>query len=167
MVRLGTVCRLEAGAPTSSRRRRPATGPAAAPWITDDAGGVGGIPRGARFVIAGDFNADPLDGDSTNRAAVLLLEAPWIDASCKPASRGGAEAAHNQGGKNAEHRGDPALDTADFNDRFTGNLRIDYVLPSANLKVTDCGVHWPARDEPGHDRVNVSDHRLVWLDVQL
>ena len=41
--------------------------------------------------------------------------------------------------------GDPALDTADWpEDGGPGNLRVDYVLPSAGLKVTGAGVFWPA-----------------------
>jgi hypothetical protein len=70
-----------------------------------------------------------------------------------------------QGGKNLEHMGNPASDTGDFNDEYTGNMRIDYVLPSGNLKVTGCGVFWPATDEAGHGLIDASDHRLVWLDV--
>ena len=65
------------------------------------------------------------------------------------------------------HRGHPALDTSDFNDEYTGNLRLDYLLPSANLEVTACGVFWPAADESGHDLVDASDHRLVWMDIRL
>jgi len=33
-------------------------------YIYDDAGGEGGLERGEHFVIAGDQNADPRDGDS-------------------------------------------------------------------------------------------------------
>ena len=34
-----------------------------AAYIYDDEGSYGGLPRGARFVIAGDQNSDPVDGD--------------------------------------------------------------------------------------------------------
>ena len=67
----------------------------------------------------------------------------------------------------ASHRGDPAADTADFNDTYTGNLRLDYLLPSANLDVRDCGVFWPAHGLLDFDPGEVSDHRLVWLDITL
>jgi hypothetical protein len=38
-------------------------------YIYDDAGQQGGLAPGDRFVIAGDQNADPLDGDSVPGAA--------------------------------------------------------------------------------------------------
>lgn len=119
------------------------------------------------FAILGDFNADPFDGDSRPGAIGQLLDSPLINARRTPASRGGAEAAARQGGVNPHHQGDPAHDTSDFSDRRTGNLRLDYVLPSAELEIVDCGVFWPASDEPGHEWIDLSDHRLVWMDVKL
>ena len=141
--------------------------PENADWIVDDQGRAGGLKWDARFVIAGDFNADPFDGDSVPGAISQLLEADWIDPSCEPASTGGREAALEQGKKNDTHRGLPTLDTSDFNDEYTGNLRLDYLLPSAGLEVTGCGVYWPSRDEPGRELIDVSDHRLVWMDIAL
>ena len=135
--------------------------------VIDDQGRRGGIAPDAHFVIAGDFNADPFDGDSLPGAITQLLKQDWIDSSCEPSSRGGLEAALSQGGANDMHRGHPALDTADFNDERTGNLRLDYVLPSAGLQVRGCGVFWPAEDEPGHGLTDASDHRLVWVDIAL
>ncbi|NNE04552.1 MAG: endonuclease/exonuclease/phosphatase family protein [Xanthomonadales bacterium] len=136
-------------------------------YLLDDSGVRGGLQIGARFVIAGDQNSDPLDGDSLERSISRLLDNQHVNASCLPASSGGAEAARLQGGVNARHRGNPALDTSDFSDRTTGNLRLDYVLPSRNLETVQCGVFWPAAGEPGHDLIQHSDHRLVWLDVRL
>jgi endonuclease/exonuclease/phosphatase family metal-dependent hydrolase len=69
------------------------TDPAGAEFIVDDAGAAGGIGPGTAFVIAGDFNADPSDGDGADGAATQLLDAPWIDARCVPTSLGGAQAA--------------------------------------------------------------------------
>jgi endonuclease/exonuclease/phosphatase family metal-dependent hydrolase len=143
------------------------TDPAGADFIIDDAGAVGGIGPGAAFVIAGDFNGDPHDGDGIDGAAAQLLDAPWIDSACTPASEGGARAAARQGGVNLRQRGDPAADTADFSDDFAGNLRLDYLLPSRGLRVRGCGVFWPAAGADGAALVNVSDHRLVWLDIAL
>ena len=77
-------------------------------YIYDDAGQRGGLPPGARFVIAGDQNADPLDGDSVPGAAQLLLEHPRVNTSVTPASEGAVEATERQGGANLTHRGDPA-----------------------------------------------------------
>ncbi|GAA4423240.1 endonuclease/exonuclease/phosphatase family protein [Georgenia halophila] len=138
-------------------------------YIYDDEGTTGGLKPGSRFVIVGDYNADPEDGDSVNGAATQLLEHPRVN-DPEPVSNGAVEAAEVQGGANAFHDGDPALDTADFDDTAPGNLRVDYALPSKNLPVRDAGVFWPAADEPGSELTGVepfptSDHRSVWVDL--
>jgi len=143
------------------------TGPEGADFIVDDKGNTGGLAAGEAFVIAGDLNADPHDGDSLAGAGRQLLDAEWIQADCVPASLGGVEATRDQGGVNDRQAGDPAADTADFDDRYAGNLRLDYLLPAAGLDVRGCGVFWPAAAEDGHELVTASDHRLVWLDVAL
>lgn len=135
-------------------------------YIYDDKGRTGGLEASASFVIAGDLNADPVDGDSSNGAINQLLQHPLINASCLPGSKGSEEASRIQAGVNLEHRGHPATDTGDFNDEYAGNMRVDYVLPSANLKVVGCSVFWPTADQSGHELIDVSDHRLVWLDIQ-
>jgi Endonuclease/Exonuclease/phosphatase family len=139
-------------------------------YIYDDAGARGGLTSGARFVIAGDQNADPLDGDSVPGAAQLLLDHPRVNTSVVPASEGAVAATERQGGANLTHRGDPAIDTADFADSAPGNLRVDYVLPSRPLRILDGAVFWPTADDPlfrlvGDFPFPSSDHRLVWLDV--
>jgi len=140
---------------------------AGAEYIYDDAGLRGGLAEDALFVIAGDMNADPVDGESAPGAIRQLLEHPLIDASATPQSDGGAAAAAAQGGANSVQRGDPRLDTADFNDSRPGNLRVDYVLPSARLEVVQAGVFWPVEGDPGAEWIDASDHRLVWIDVTL
>jgi hypothetical protein len=89
------------------------------------------LAEGARFVVLGDMNADPFDGDSVDSAIRQLLDNPAVDDSLRPASAGGPEQSALQGRANAAHRGDPAFDTADFADTAPGNLRVDYALPSA------------------------------------
>ena len=118
-------------------------------------------------MIAGDLNADPADGESVPGAARQLTGHPFVNASVTPASEGGAAAAAAQGGANAGQRGDPRFDTADFGDEAPGNLRVDYVLPSADLEIIGAGVFWPAEGEPGAELIDASDHRLVWVDVVL
>ena len=140
---------------------------AGAGYIRDDAGTQGGLSDDARFVIAGDLNADPQDGDSMPEAIRQLLDHPLIDISVTPGSDGAATTAAAQGRANARHSGNPRFDTADFNDTVPGNLRVDYVLPSANLKTLDAGVYWPSPDEPEAALIDASDHRLVWIDVAL
>jgi 3-phytase len=135
--------------------------------INDDRGQNGGLNGGDLFVIAGDMNADPFDGDSASHAIDQLLSHSLINAEVIPTSTGAQHAATSQGGNNQQHQGNPAADTADFDDtRGPGNLRIDYVLPSRTLQVLDSGVYWPAPGQTGADWIEVSDHRLVWLDIQ-
>jgi Endonuclease/Exonuclease/phosphatase family len=141
--------------------------PARGRYLYDDQGRRGGLRPGARFVIAGDQNADPFDGDSVAAAATQLLDNPRVNTSLTPTSPGGPEQAALQGGANDSHRGDPAFDTADFADvPGPGNLRADYVLPSKNLRMVDARVFWPLRSDPLFSLVASSDHRLVFVDVR-
>ena len=131
----------------------------------DPAQPSGGLAPEASFVIMGDLNADPFDGDSTNNAVNQLLDHQRVNTSVTPASLGGPEQALLQGEANAQHQGNPAYDTADFNDAASGNLRADYVLPSTDLSIVDAEVFWPLSTDPLYDLVLASDHRLVWVDV--
>jgi hypothetical protein len=139
-------------------------------YIRDDAGHEGGF-RGGDFVIMGDQNSDPLDGVSLHQAIDALIHHARIGGSFVPQSAGAVEAAALQGGANAAHQGEPRFDTADFNDRVAGNLRVDYLLPAKGMRVCDGGVFWPRRTDPGaqlvwgDDPPPSSDHRLVWIDL--
>lgn len=135
-----------------------------APWLCDDQGRCGGLPGDALFVIAGDHNADPLDGDSTANAIHVLLEHPRVLRTPAPRSEGAVAAARETGGANLRHRGDPAEDTADFGPKV-GNLRLDYLLPSTGLRVRDSGVFWPAPGQAGAEWIGATDHHLVWMDL--
>jgi 3-phytase len=139
-------------------------------YIYDDAGNTGGLAAGSKFVIAGDQNADPFDGDSVDDAILQLLNNPLINTSVTPSSGGGMDASERQGGANTTHINNPAFDTADFADTTPGNLRADYVLPSQNLEITNAQVFWPTSDDPQFGLVGdfpfpSSDHRLVWVDL--
>ena len=141
-------------------------------YIYDDADGKGGLSNEALFVIAGDQNADPFDGDSYPGAAQLLLDHPRINDTMTPSSLGGIEQAALQGGINDDHLGEPAFDTADFSDFSPGNLRADYVLPRKNMNITASGVFWPEESDPLFPLVGTfpfpsSDHRLVWIDIDM
>ncbi|WP_406249124.1 endonuclease/exonuclease/phosphatase family protein [Microbacterium sp. M] len=142
-----------------------------ADYIYDDAGRSGGLRGGDLFVIAGDQNADPNDGDSTAGAIDQLLEHPAVNTRSVPTSAGGAEASVLQAGINAEHTGDAAQDTADFSEP-PGNIRVDYVLPSRQIRIVDSEVFWPEQADPLSALTGVypfpsSDHRLVWSDVDV
>ncbi len=139
-------------------------------YLYDDEGQYGGLPRGSRFVIAGDQNSDPLDGDSIPGSAQLLLDNPAINSRTTPMSAGAVQAAQRDGGINLEHESDPALDTADFAEP-PGNIRVDYVLPDRSTRILDAGVFWPESSDPlfrlvGTFPFPASDHRLVWIDAR-
>ena len=143
--------------------------PGAGGWIVDDEGVAGGLDEGAAFVVLGDLNCDPVDGEARREALLRLLGHSRVQ-DPEPRSVGGAEAKLAQFGLNMQHQGDPALDTGDFADevgRGPGNLRVDYVLPSAGLTVTQSGVFWPQAFEPAAALGATSDHRLVWVELAL
>ncbi|UEM22479.1 esterase-like activity of phytase family protein [Skermanella mucosa] len=136
-------------------------------YIYDDAGNKGGLGAGERFVIVGDYNTDPFDGDSVPGAAQQIVGNPWVDPTVAPDSEGAVVDSFADGGVNLDHLGHPGLDTADFSEP-PGNLRVDYVLPSANgFEVEDAGVFWPAPGRPGAELIDASDHRLVWSDLRI
>jgi len=140
-------------------------------WPVDDAGTQGGLD-GASFVIAGDLNADPDDGDSSGDGIDALLAHARVQDQPAPSSLGGTEQSGIQGNINAQHRGDPAHDTADFNDASVGNLRLDYVLPSTDLAIEESGVFWPEAADSAFEWVGTfpfpaSDHRLVWVELSI
>ncbi len=111
----------------------------------DDAGEM--RPRSdAAFVLAGDLNSDPDQGESLKDPIRALLADPLI-MDTRPTGAGG-------------------LNTADWDD--PGPMRVDYVLPSASLTVTGSGVFWPDADDPMADMVaEASRHRPVWVDIEL
>ncbi len=133
-------------------------------YLYSDQGTSEGLSTEESFVVFGDLNADPLDGDSFDGAINQLLDHPRVHQSVSngaliPKSNGGAE--HNQQSGN---QGDPAFDTAFF------GLRIDYVLPSSDLSPVASGVFWPSSEEEHFDLVDdgaASDHLLIWVDLQI
>ena len=130
-------------------------------WQVYLEGGLAPAPP-ASFVLLGDANIDPNDGDGRKDAIRALLSGPHVT-DPRPASAGGA-AVPDPG-----HAGDPALDTVEW--EGPGNLRVDYVLPAAGLEVRAAGVLWPeaGRSYRGIDAETVaraSRHRLVWVDLR-
>jgi endonuclease/exonuclease/phosphatase family metal-dependent hydrolase len=119
-----------------------------AAWLTDDLGRVGGIDSDALFVIAGDLNTDPSNGDSNHRAIIELIGHDRVQ-DPKPIRSG-----HSR-----------SRATASFGPQR--ELRIDYVLPSRNIEVIDSGVYWPAKSDATHQWILATDHRMVWIEVKL
>lgn len=115
----------------------------------------------APFVLIGNPNLDLIDGEGLPQALEAL-----IALAQDPSPRGQFQPP--QLGANATQRGDPALDTAAFNPKGPGNLRVDYILPATSVTVLDSGVIWPAPGDPLAEAVALaSDHRLVWADLAL
>ena len=118
-------------------------------YIRDDSSRAGGLPEDALFVIVGDLNADPDEGSSLgNPIGTFLLDHPRVNADATPVADSAGQAAY------------PKLDP---DDTAQWGLRVDYVLPSADVRVLDGKVERPA---PGDATgVEPSDHFLVWLDL--
>ncbi|AKC88144.1 endonuclease [Pseudoxanthomonas suwonensis] len=137
---------------------------AAGDWLCDDDGRCGGLDADARFVIAGDLNNDPVDGDGRHEAILELLEHPRVLRMATPASEGGAETARAYAAQGLVRRGAPGHVTGDFGPR-TGAMRLDYVLPSTGFGLRGSGVFWPPSADPAAAIADGSDHHLVWVDL--
>ncbi|SDG99626.1 endonuclease/exonuclease/phosphatase family protein [Psychroflexus sediminis] len=125
-------------------------------YIYDDKGETGPLGSEA-FVIMGDLNASPYEGNARTEGISDLLNHPRVNNEFTPSSKGGESLSpDNPYGK--------------YHTAFW-KLRADYVLPSKDLNVVDHGVFWPVEGEALHelmlDRESSSDHRLVWVEVKL
>lgn len=140
--------------------------PAKSGYLVDDAGQKGGLAANARFVIVGDLNCDPVDGEGMRGTMDQLLKNPLVDASVTPTSKGGPLVITKHADQFTRHHGDPSHVTADFTPEKHGCLRIDYVLPSRGLEVTKGSVFWPTPDQPGADAITATDHHSVFLDIK-
>lgn len=89
-------------------------------------------------VIVGDANLDPTRGDGRQEAIRALLALPQLNDPL------------------------PDIPTVDWSDLELGLRRVDYVLPTADLRLRDAGVMWAeAQDGP------TSRHGLVWIDIDV
>ncbi len=127
-------------------------------YLYDDNGVKGALQDQRRFIILGDLNASPFEGDSTDNPINLLLQHRAVNNDFTPTSKGAIENKPNS-------KFSPSH-TTDW------SLRVDYVLPSRlGLRILDGAVFWPSTSEPGYElvknRETNSDHRLVWLDLDL
>ncbi len=140
----------------------------AAFWLRYIEGALPLAPPSAPFVVLGDANLDPIDGEGRPEALRALLSHPALQ-DPRPVSAGAVAAATAQGGPNSTQSGDPALDTVDWPETSDlGNRRVDYVLPSSGLLVRGAGVVWPAPGAPLAEAATAaSRHRLVWVDIEL
>ena len=107
-------------------------------------GGLGPVPES--FIIAGNANLDPLAGAGFSTAMARFLASPMLQDPL------------------------PGHPTANWDDDGPGDLRVSYVLPSTDWRVTDAGVFWPGPDDAdvrllGDDGLAAGVHHLVWVDV--
>ena len=129
----------------------------AAFWLHLLNGGLAVPPPAPPFVLLGDANLDTEDGDGRPDALRALLNHPALT---DPAPRG------THGRTEPAHRGDPALDTAIYDD--LGGLRLDYLLPSRDLTILASGVLWPPDgDAFAATLATASHHYPVWADLML
>lgn len=116
--------------------------------------GLTGPPPSKRFVIIGGSNMDIADSHGMPQAMRALLSDPRLT---DPRPRGGGWQEPTAG-----QNGDPALDTARWPAPGPGNLRAEYILPSADLTVQDAQVYWPDKTDPIAETVKqASRHNLV------
>lgn len=140
-----------------------------AAYLKDDNGNTGGLKREQSFIVLGDLNADVIDGDGLKAPIKQLLNHTQINQQVShgpltPKSMGGSEYRPWQRRKGRSNEW-----------THLGGMRLDYVLPSANLTVLNSGVFWPEKghplrqlmlDDKGREKpLAGSDHRLVWVDI--
>lgn len=143
-------------------------------YFYDDAGQTGGLAQGAKFIMMGDQNLDPVAGDGQSNLMQAFHDDPLVNQTVMngelyPTSLGAAEYAL----ETSKSHPKPNRITSTF------GLAVDYVMPSANLNISRSGVYWPMTTEAGRALVNdvrigkygngkdvSSDHRLIWIDLE-
>ena len=128
-------------------------------WLHYLDGALGPAPK-ERFVLLGDANQDPQDGEGIKDAIRALLADPRLQ---DPAPRRSGPAPHDP-----SHQSDPRHDTVAWPMPVPGHLRVSYILPSSDWHVVASGVHWPDDATPqGAIAAAASRHRMVWVDLAL
>jgi len=130
-------------------------------YIYDDNHHKGALEADQHFIIIGDLNASHVEGDAimtkTSKGIMALLSSDKIQDSL-PTSLGGQN--HSSGNINGL-----------YHTAYWG-MRADYVLPSTfGFIIKKSGVFWPQQNKNTYrlikNRQASSDHRLVWVDVEL
>ncbi|MEM7470395.1 MAG: endonuclease/exonuclease/phosphatase family protein [Pseudomonadota bacterium] len=101
---------------------------------------------GGPFVLLGGLNNDPVDGEGLKPALIGSLADPKLQ-DPQP--------------KAPNLEGNDALDTVDWG-RDIGSLRVDYVLPSAGLRVAAAAVE---RGQETGELGSWTAHKPVWVDL--
>lgn len=103
-----------------------------------------------RFAVIGTLNVDPERGEGRQDALHALLDHPRLQDVVPRRPGGGAE-------------------TVDWPEPVPGDLRVDYILPDAAVRVAGAGVLWPEAEDgalPLSVVAAASAHRLVWVDLE-
>lgn len=112
--------------------------------FADDQGRTAAAPDGP-LIVLGDLNADPGAGAGLRDALKRLLAHPRLQ------DPGAGQSTASFRGKSGPRK-----------------LRLDYVLPSRDLRVKDSGVVWPEAGAALAEAVAAGPaHRLVWVDLDL
>ncbi|MBI2896076.1 MAG: endonuclease/exonuclease/phosphatase family protein [Deltaproteobacteria bacterium] len=130
--------------------------------------GVEPLPDGARFVVSGDLNGDPDDGDGLDGAVAQVLDHPSLVAVF-PTGAGTR-------GQNGEYNtflggcgNDDGATVEDPTVRF--QMQLDYVLASASIgPPTETGLFFPDFRTEREDfdlACRASDHRFLYIDIDL
>lgn len=102
-----------------------------------------------RWVLMGKINIDPEIGEGRREALRAMLALTTDPAPRSPAGQ---------------------MFTADWGPDRDGNprkQRVDYILPSRDLRVIDAGIVWPDTGDLARDAAVASRHRLVWMDIDV
>lgn len=119
-------------------------------------GMMGAVPE--PFVILGNANLDPVDGEGRTEAIASLLADKRLQ-DPRPMRKQSAPQIKNLAG-------DPNLHTVAWPLDGPGHKRVSYILPDASLLVLASGVYWPRLDSAAGQLVaKASRHRLVWVDL--
>lgn len=113
-------------------------------------GNLGNAPT-QQFFVLGTANLDPTKGQGRHHAIQSLLGHALLQDTNPKSDQHGA-------------------DTVDWPEPDPGDMRVDYVLPSADWTVVQSGIFWPdaiasGPGSIGDDVALASRHRLVWVDV--
>lgn len=122
-------------------------------YFYDDQGRQGGLDQDD-FVLLGDLNASPVEGDAYQRAIINLLQHPKMAKSPFPESLGASKHSSDIDKNISKHH------TAVW------RMQADYVRVSHTLLPSQQAVFWPLKsDKAASLLAHTSDHRLVYLDL--
>lgn len=109
--------------------------------------GAFAAPLPAPYILAVNANIDPNKGDGRKSALQTLLQSNLLQDPLKHLP---------QADQHTVHWPAPG----------PGKLRVSYLLPSANLRISGQGIT-PALPQPNPSKTRISRHRLIWVDLHL